>query len=109
VKRGRVEGPPDLAIEIVSPDSVERDYEKKFEKYRQAGVGEYWIIDEVQETAHFYRRNRRGEFREVRLKEGAFHSQVLPGFRLRPEWLWQYPRPDRIALIQQFLGSEGTA
>src|SRR5438105_2261853 len=29
VKRGGVEGPPDLAIEIVSPESVERDYDKK--------------------------------------------------------------------------------
>ena len=29
VKRGRVEGPPDLAVEIVSPDSVDRDYGKK--------------------------------------------------------------------------------
>src|SRR5689334_22357881 len=38
-------GPPDLAIEIVSPDSIARDYEDKRELYRHAGVREYWIID----------------------------------------------------------------
>ncbi|MBY0525885.1 MAG: Uma2 family endonuclease [Gemmataceae bacterium] len=35
VKRGGIEGPPDLAVEIVSPDSVERDYEKKRRQYEQ--------------------------------------------------------------------------
>src|SRR5262249_44191987 len=29
VERGRVKGPPDLAVEIVSPESVERDYKTK--------------------------------------------------------------------------------
>src|SRR5438552_4009153 len=29
VKRGYVDGAPDLAVEIVSPDSVERDYVRK--------------------------------------------------------------------------------
>src|SRR5947209_10361184 len=47
---GHAEGAPDLAVEIVSPESVERDYEKKRLKYQKAGVREYWIIDEIQET-----------------------------------------------------------
>jgi Uma2 family endonuclease len=49
VRRGFVNGPPDLAIEIVSPDSVERDYETKRDLYQDAGVQEYWIVDEVEE------------------------------------------------------------
>src|SRR5262249_54747598 len=50
VKRGGVEGPPDLAVEIVSPDSIDRDYNLKRKKYEEAGIPEYWIIDEIEET-----------------------------------------------------------
>src|SRR5262245_42981402 len=45
IKHGYVDGPPDFAIEVVSPDSVDRDYELKREAYENAGVQEYWIID----------------------------------------------------------------
>ena len=44
VKKG-VYGAPDLCIEIVSPSSRKRDYEKKRMKYQNAGVREYWIVD----------------------------------------------------------------
>ena len=45
VERGFVDGAPDIAVEIVSPDSVQRDYDKKRTIYEKAGVKEYWIID----------------------------------------------------------------
>src|SRR5262249_32474036 len=41
VVRGHINGPSDLAMEIVSPDSVERDYVDKRELYQQARVPEY--------------------------------------------------------------------
>ena len=44
-----LDGPPDLAIEIVSPDSVARDWREKFFEYEAAGVLEYWIIDPTTE------------------------------------------------------------
>ena len=50
VKRRWVEGGPDLAVEIVSPESIDRDYNLKRKKYEEAGVPEYWIIDEIEET-----------------------------------------------------------
>src|ERR1043166_9138163 len=46
IKRGHILGPADLAIEIVTPDSVERDYERKRLLYERFGVTEYWIVDE---------------------------------------------------------------
>src|SRR5438132_61432 len=49
VQRGFVDGPPDLAVEIVSPESVERDYEKKRKQYQDAQVPEYWIVDEIEQ------------------------------------------------------------
>jgi len=55
VRRGFVNGPPDLAMEIVSPESVERDYETKRELYQDAGVEEYWIVDEVEQKVTLLR------------------------------------------------------
>jgi len=38
-------GAPDLVIEILSSSSLRMDRVIKLEKYRQAGVREYWIVD----------------------------------------------------------------
>ena len=38
-------GAPDLIIEILSPASTLRDRVIKFNKYLQAGVREYWIVE----------------------------------------------------------------
>ena len=38
-------GAPDLVIEILSAASVITDRKVKIEKYREAGVKEYWIVD----------------------------------------------------------------
>jgi len=41
----RCNGAPDMIIEIVSPSTSGRDRLLKFNKYLQAGVREYWIVD----------------------------------------------------------------
>jgi Uma2 family endonuclease len=102
VKRGRVEGPADLAVEIVSPDSVERDYYLKRELYASTGVPEYWIVDEMDQKVTLLRLKDQ-KYHEVRPKKGELHSESLPGFWLRPEWLWQEPRPDEMDIVQQIL------
>jgi Uma2 family endonuclease len=103
IERGRVEGPPDLAVEIVSPESVERDYKKKRKQYQRFGVSEYWIIDDEERSVLLLRRNLRGRYQEVSPRRGKLHSQVLTGFCLDPDWLWKHPRPARLAIVQQLL------
>jgi Uma2 family endonuclease len=103
VHRGFVEGPPDLAVEIVSPDSVQRDYEAKRELYRQAGVREYWIVDEMEQRVALLRLTAGGAYREVRPRKGILHSKVVPGFWLRPEWLWQDPLPEELDVLAELL------
>ncbi len=103
VKRGRVEGAPDLAVEIVSPDSIERDYGKKRDQYERFGVREYWIVDELEEKVTLLRLQASGRYREVRPKKGVLHSQALPGFYLRPQWCWQDPLPDELQLLEEML------
>ena len=38
-------GAPDLIVEILSPATARIDRVKKFNKYMEAGVQEYWIVD----------------------------------------------------------------
>lgn len=38
-------GAPDMVIEILSPSTATRDCIEKFQKYLNAGVREYWIVD----------------------------------------------------------------
>lgn len=44
-----VSGAPDFCAEVLSPASRSRDMNLKCEKYRKAGVREYWIIDPDQQ------------------------------------------------------------
>ncbi len=103
VKRGGVEGAPDLAVEIVSPESIDRDYNLKRKKYEEAGVLEYWIIDEIEETVTLLSLGTDGKYREVKPKKGEYHSTVLKGFWLRAEWLFHSPRPRKLGALQLLL------
>lgn len=103
VRRGFVQGPPDLAVEIVSPESAERDYGTKREQYRRAGVPEYWIVDEMEEKVTMLRLAAGGAYREIRPRKGVLTSEALPGFWIRPEWLWQDPRPKKVEVLKLLL------
>jgi Uma2 family endonuclease len=106
VERGFVRGGPDLAVEIVSPESVNRDYEKKRKQYEDAGIPEYWIVDEPEQKVTPLRLGKGGKYREVRPRKGILHSKALPGFWLRVEWLWQDPLPKTITVLREILGAQ---
>lgn len=107
IKPGYIDGPPDLAVEVVSPESVERDYEHKREKYERAGVGEYWIIDPDEEQATFLTlaesQGTAAAYQEAGLDGTIFHSKVVPGFVLDANWLWQRPLPPALKTVQDML------
>ena len=106
VRRGFVAVPPDLAVEIVSPDSMERDYVHKREQYRQAGVPEYWIVDPLRQRFTLLKRTASGMYRGSRPHRGVLHSQAVPGFWLRPAWLWRQPRPKKAVVLTEILGDK---
>ena len=97
----RLVGPADLAIELVSNDSVKRDRQDKFAEYAAAGIPEFWLVDPRprRRRTDFFRLNDADSYVSIPLDaEGRYHSAVLPGFWLKPEWLWQDPLPDPDAL-----------
>lgn len=104
--RIRLDGPADLAIEIISDDSVGRDRGDKFDEYERAGVGEYWIADPRPGRHRFDGWIRGAEDRFQAMSpddDGRYHSMVLPAFWLRPEWLWQDPLPEETRLLDEIL------
>ena len=95
------DGAPDIVVEIISPDSRVRDRGEKFYEYEQAGVKEYWLIDPDRRQCEFYRRGEDGIFRLVPTdEEGVFRSEVLKGFWLKVEWLWQEPLPSLMSVLR---------
>ena len=92
-----------MAMEIVSPEGIDRDYNKKWKQYERAGIPEYWIIDELEQKVVLLRLTKQGKYREVAPIDGELHSKVLKGFFLRPDWLWQKPLPKKTKILQEML------
>ncbi len=84
VKEERVEGPPDIVVEILSPSNWLVDRGKKAQVYAQAGVREYWIVDPEAETIELFVL-RKGTYVLVG-KYGVgetVRSQGLAGFKVK--------------------------
>jgi Uma2 family endonuclease len=100
IKRQHVDGAPDLIVEVVSPESQNRDRRDKFLEYQTAGVREYWIIDPVSKTVDVYTLGRGKKFQQIAGKE-SIPSVVLPGFAIKPEWLWRAKLPKVSACLRE--------
>jgi Uma2 family endonuclease len=111
LRESHLDGPPDLVIEIVSPDSEARDWREKYLEYQAAGVREYWVIDPMSRHVEAYALEatppsepsaaQANLYRRVEEQEGILASTVLPGFRLRTAWLWPQTRPKAMAALQE--------
>jgi Uma2 family endonuclease len=78
---GYVYIPPDLAVEVVSPNDSANAVEKKIVEYLSVGVSLVWVIFPESRTAYMHR----GDGSVVRLREEdeLTGDDVLPGFRCR--------------------------
>lgn len=78
VTEKRLEGPPDLIIEVLSPSTARYDRVQKFALYERYGVREYWLADHEAEYVEVFvlqagRFTRQGAYGP----EDTFHSPVL--------------------------------
>lgn len=73
-------GPPDLIVEIVSPDSGIADRRRKFAVYESYGVREYWIVDQDEELVEVYLlKGARFSREAVYARDEKLASHVVPG------------------------------
>jgi Uma2 family endonuclease len=101
IKTNYLDGPADLVVEIVSPESVDRDRAKKLLEYEAAGVKEYWLIDPLRTEWVIYALGDGGHYHpRPSDSEGRLTSAVLPGFALQPAMLWQETLPNSPDLIE---------
>lgn len=99
-----LDGPADLVVEIVSTDSIGRDRGDKFLEYARGGVPEYWLLDPQTRLAEFYHLSA-GRYRlACSGDEGVYRAEVLPGFWLKVEWLWQEPLPSPLRVLGEIAG-----
>jgi Uma2 family endonuclease len=97
-----LDGPADLVIEITSPESRLRDRGEKFAEYEAGGVREYWIIDPDARRTDFFRLDPEGRYQRFGPgPDGIYRAEAVPGFWLRPEWLWQYPLPSSLGVLRE--------
>ncbi len=100
----RLNGPADLIIEIISPESVRRDQVEKLREYAAAGVREYWLFDSrpVPIVPAWYHLTETGTYVPLEIDAaGRYHSTVLPDFWFDPTWLAHEPLPKTLTVLQQ--------
>jgi Uma2 family endonuclease len=83
---GKLHGPPDLIVEVLSPGATnaQRDKDVKLKLYSRRGVREYWIANWEQRLVEIYRREGDAlRLMSTRHAQDALDSPLLPGFSCR--------------------------
>ncbi len=103
VQEQYLEGAADLIIEVISPESIVRDTEDKFEEYEAAGVKEYWIINPNRRTAIFYGYDQNRKYKMLPISpDGNFESLVIKGLWIKVDWLWQEDLPNLMDVLKEW-------
>jgi Uma2 family endonuclease len=97
-----IEGVPDLVLEIVSESTRRYDFGEKRKVYEEAGVPEIWLVDFERKVVMVVRRVGR-RYRSEAKSRGILRSQVMKGFWLRVEWLWQKELPDPTECLETMM------
>ena len=70
--------PPDLAVEVISPNDLYRNIQAKLRDYFTAGVREVWLVEPEFKIVSIYQSPTRNV---ILTEEEELTSAVLPGFR----------------------------
>jgi Uma2 family endonuclease len=100
ILQNQVAGPANLVVEIVSPESADRDRGTKFTEYEKGGVDEYWILDQPRKEALFYVRGEDGLFHSRLPVDGIYTSAVLPQLKIQVDLLWTENYPDPLEVVE---------
>ncbi|HZN40301.1 MAG TPA: Uma2 family endonuclease [Planctomycetota bacterium] len=78
--RGYFPGPPDLAVEVRSPEGTRRQLHEKVLSWLRHGTRMVWVVDPAKESVTVYRGT--DEVHELREGDEIQGGDVLPGFRV---------------------------
>jgi Uma2 family endonuclease len=84
----RVNGAPDLVIEILSPDSGRRDKTEKLDLYAKYGVAEYWIVDPCAQMIEFLILDQ-GRYEMLQPADDRYQSPRLPEVEIDLAVFWR--------------------
>lgn len=84
----RVEGAPDLVIEVVSPGSERSDRGEKLALYARTGIREYWLIDPEARSIEILV-NDSGRFTVALPRGSVYRSEQIPEIHLDIAAFWQ--------------------
>jgi len=88
--KGRIEGAPDIAIEILSPSNAYYDLIQKKEMYEKYGVKEYIIFDPIAKNASLYVLKDGAYYLHQKAQQNELlHSVVLAGFDFDLNYLFK--------------------
>jgi Uma2 family endonuclease len=90
IREQKIEGVPDLLMEVVSPSNPRHDIVTKAALYATFGVPEYWLVD-PEKDGILVQTWRDGVYVPVRSTNGVAHSLVLPGFEVNPADVFAEP------------------
>lgn len=79
--KGDILVPPDLAVEVVSPNDLYNEVDVKISEYLAVGVPLVWVVNPETRTACIFRPD--GSARRLREDDDIDGGDVLPGFRCR--------------------------
>jgi Uma2 family endonuclease len=89
----RIEGVPDLLVEVLSPGTARRDRGEKLALYAAMGVSEYWVADGPERQIEFLV-NEGGRFVVVLPEGGVYRSSALPEIHLDLAAFWKVVEED---------------
>jgi Uma2 family endonuclease len=78
--RGYFQGPPDLAVEVVSPSDRAGELLAKVQDWLAAGCRAVWVVDPTSQTVSVYRASH--ETSLLTVADALSDDELLPGFRL---------------------------
>lgn len=99
----QVEVPVELVVEILSPHNRPHDLETKRPLYREARIGELWIVDGENRSVEVDRMEGTHYHGETR-RTGRIDCGTVPGFWIDAAWLWEVPLPSTLGKTLEILG-----
>ncbi|HEY7033869.1 MAG TPA: Uma2 family endonuclease [Thermomicrobiales bacterium] len=105
----RLDGPADLAIEMLSKWTASYDRRVKLVEYARSGIRECWLVDMRPARRRFelFVLGDGDRYESIEPDErGCYHSMVVPGFWVDPRWFDRLPLPEPVDALMEIAGDE---